>query len=129
MKNQHLPELSTYYNEISKFLPCKAGIKKSFICDLKERVSVFFEVHTDANMADVLEHFGRPEEIAATFLESLCPKDIKKVMSLKKVIITGFVTVLAFLLVYLVLSFIDGTRSSRGYLVEGAAYEHTYQQN
>lgn len=84
MSKQALNGLTLYFNEINKAIICKADMKKDFVDDLKERIGEFIEENPEANTDDIIAHFGQPEEIAKTFLETLEPSYIKKQLIGKK---------------------------------------------
>lgn len=60
-----------YLREANKHLPCPNSIKKPFLRQLEDELSIFCADHAGADTATLSEHFGSPEEVAEAFLSEL----------------------------------------------------------
>lgn len=104
-------ELADYFNEISDGLGPKARYKK-VVSDLKRDVNIYLSQHPNATMDKIYFEFGHPEDVIEDNVEIVPENKVAKaIMSPKQILalfMIFFIIILAFLLIFLVLDFIDG---------------------
>jgi len=120
-----LPEkkVESFIKEVDEHLLCQEPIKQKFLSDLKNDITEFVENNDVNDISSVYNQFGKPDEIARGFLDSVDPKSIKKATKWKKVLIIGVIVALMSLVIYMVISFIDGHSRSTGYYGETTVHE------
>ena len=68
-------------------------------------------------MAEVIEQFGKPEEIAATFFEQYDKNEIKRKVNVRRVIIAAAVTIVTVFVIIMIIALIDTHNSKSGYTI------------
>ena len=82
-------KLQTYYRTIGSFLPCSRKQKKLLLNGIQENVENFLLEHPDADIYEIENHFGTPEQIAAACLEeTTTPELLHKLRIKKRILIT-----------------------------------------
>ena len=88
--------LKRYYCSISKALPGPRKMKKQIVTHIKDSVSEYLSQNPDANFEAVQNHFGTPEQIASSYVDTQDAPVLLRKMSVKKkviAIVAGAVTV------------------------------------
>ena len=80
-------ELEHYRRQIKKSITVSSKEKDEMLRGLQTGIEEYLEQNPDATMEDVRAHFGEPCEIAAEFLPDVTPKDRKRFVRRKKVIL------------------------------------------
>jgi len=109
-------ELQPYYKDISKRLLCKRKVKRRFLLEFQNGVQELIDNHPNTTPQEVRSHFGTPEEIAGEFLASLHPNEVKRALNWKRVLLIGLGMALLLLVLYIVISLIDGHLAATGFL-------------
>lgn len=122
MNNTLKHKLGIYYKEISDGILCSGRQKNLFINDLKKEVDAFVDSTPDADMAEILSVFGSSEEIAAGFNSGLSQTEIKKRLSVRRVITVLLIAALAVWALFAVISLIDVHSEAHGYFTEELLY-------
>lgn len=80
-------ELNNYYRQIKKMLVCKRSEQKRFICSFADNVEEYLKDHPDADLTELQEIMGTPQEIADEFLANESADKIKKRISVFKLVL------------------------------------------
>ena len=90
-------EINRYIKDIKKELLYGTKESRQFLKELKQNVTDYAEENQNADMAQVPEQFGKPEDIAATFFEQYSKESIKKKVNIRRVVvIIGIVMLVLF---------------------------------
>lgn len=100
-------EINRYIKDIKKELLYGTKESRQFLKELKQNVTDYAEENQNADMAQVTEQFGKPEDIAATFFEQYGKEDIKKKVDIRKVLIITLIIALAIFIFFLICVFFD----------------------
>ena len=111
--------LKKYFRAIEDTVLCPGREKTAFINDLKAEVGDYLCNSPDADMEEIISVFGSPEEIAQGFNRELSSGEIKKRLSIKRIIIFAVIAVLVIWAVFAAVSFIDVHTEAHGYFTEG----------
>ncbi len=111
-------DLHVYFKEIDNLLICDRKNKKDFLADLKNDIDEFVQTESDANFNDILSAFGRPDEIAESFLKNTDVSNIKKKMNVKKLFLFLLLTVVLVYIIFIIASFIAVNTEAHGYYEE-----------
>ena len=71
-------ELTDYYRKIEKALPCSTETKKKILFDLKSNIAEYFDEYPEAEMSDIINHFGTPDLFASEYVASLEDAELNK---------------------------------------------------
>lgn len=93
-------ELTDYYRKIEKALPCSAETKKKILFDLKSNIAEYFDEYPEAEMSDIINHFGTPDLFASEYVASLKDAELNKKVHKSKWIKRGvIIAVIAFIVI------------------------------
>lgn len=84
-------ELTDYYRKIEKALPCSAETKKKILFDLKSNIAEYFDEYPEAEMSDIINHFGTPDLFASEYVASLEDAELNKKVHKSKWIKRGVI--------------------------------------
>ena len=107
-------EINRYIKDIKKELLYGTKESRQFLKELKQNVTDYAEENQNADMAQVTEQFGKPEDIAATFFEQYGKEDVKKKVNIRRVVIVAVVVALIALVFSLIIALIDGHIAGNG---------------
>ncbi len=88
-------ELTDYYRKIEKALPCSAETKKKILFDLKSNIAEYFDEYPEAEMSDIINHFGTPDLFASEYVASLEDAELNKKVHKSKWIKRGVIIAVA----------------------------------
>lgn len=71
-------EVKKYLKEVEKHIPFSSKQKRDFIILLNNNISELEERYKIITYEDVVEHFGKPEEVAHQYIASLDTMTLKK---------------------------------------------------
>ena len=119
-------KLRGYYSSIRSWLPCPRKMKRIILSDIRENVEFYLEENPDATIAQIQNHFGNPQQIAASYVSDLDMTKLLRDLRLRKRIFTAVITAVSAALIAALLLWGWGiTRSieethneSNGYFVE-----------
>ncbi len=90
-------EINRYIKDIKKELLYNSKQSREFLAGLRQNVCDFAAENENADIGAVKEHFGKPEEIAATFFEQYDKNEIKRKVNVRRVaVIVGIMMFLVF---------------------------------
>lgn len=111
-------QINKYIKDIKKELLYGTKESRQFLKELKQNVTDYAEENQNADMAEVTEQFGKPEEIAATFFEQYGKEDIKKKVNIRRVVIAAVAIIVAVLVIAITIELIDSHKSGVGFFSE-----------
>lgn len=88
-------ELTDYYRKIEKALPCSAETKKKILFDLKSDIAEYLDEYPEAEMSDIINHFGTPDLFASEYVASLDDAELNKKVHKSKWIKRGIIIAVA----------------------------------
>ncbi len=116
-------ELRVYFGEVDKAMFCNRKEKTAVLTQLKQRVEDYIAENNPASFAEIMQHFGTPEALAADFIGTAEPRKIRKITNIKKIIVAVSVVLVGAFVTYLSFEFVDSAMSRRG------TYEKTVIDN
>jgi len=108
-------EINRYIKDIKKELLYTTRESRQFLKELKQNVTDYAEENQNADMAEVTEQFGKPEDIAATFFEQYGKEDIKKKVNIRRVVVVTALVALVMVAVSLIVALIDAHIDTENY--------------
>lgn len=122
-------KLQTYYRTIGSFLPCSRKQKKLLLNGIQENVTFYLQEHPDADIYEIENHFGTPEQIAAACLEeTTTPELLHKLRIRKRIVITTCVALIICILFWgiaTITAAVEGINDINGYYEIGSAVEES----
>ena len=117
-------EINRYIKDIKKELLYGTKESRQFLKELKQNVTDYAEENQNADMAQVTEQFGKPEDIAKTYLADLSGSvGMRKAINKKKVFIVGVVAMLLIWLIFVVAALIDSYIEGPVVIIHGSGIE------
>lgn len=116
-----------YLDEVSKNLLCSKPQKKQFIAELSADVDEFIDNCGELSAEILVEEFGSPEEVAASFTGRMKHSELKSKLSNKRTVLLAVIAGI----ILLVAAIVIGVRCYQrweffshpdGFTVEGPAY-------
>ncbi|MCL2153977.1 MAG: hypothetical protein FWH57_13700 [Oscillospiraceae bacterium] len=92
-------ELRKYYKEIEKKLCCPKAMRAKFASDIRRMVSDFLNENPNASFVEVKHFLGEPDDIVATFIESIDSSVISRHTKKERYIKTGGILLLVAMLI------------------------------
>lgn len=90
--------LQRYYRKIQRKLPTNGTVSKSIMASIRHSVEDYLHTHPDADEQALLEHFGDPETIAASFIACADIKELlaeyRKQQKIFRIILAAILTAL-----------------------------------
>lgn len=87
-------EIKKYINKVSKYLLCDNTMKRKFLRDFKTDVLEYAKAENISDIDKIKAHFGEPEKIARAFLMESDIRDIKKRLTVKRIILISAIIVI-----------------------------------
>lgn len=117
-------EINRYIKDIKKELLYGTKESRQFLKGLRQSVADFAEENPNAEMAQITEQFGKPEDIAKTYLTDLSGSvGMRKAINKKKVFIVGVVAMLLIWLIFVVAALIDSHIEGPVVIIHGSGIE------
>ena len=88
-----------YCRQVRQLLPCSGRVKRSIAAQLENRLANYLAENPDADYEQIKLHFGAPETVAASYIESTGTAEILKSLRIRKRIVRIIVMVAVFMLV------------------------------
>lgn len=115
--------LRKYFRSISSLLPCGGKQKRLILGTARNNVAVYLQDHPDADFAQIQQHFGTPEEIAAAFVSDMdMPELLGALRSRRRVFVAVIAALIAALLLWgggVALTVADQHNANPSYFVDG----------
>ena len=106
-KRQMPPQLRKYDKKIHSIIPRNYPHRQEILSSIRQDITSYFSEYPAVSYEDIIEHFGTPEEMALSFVETLSMEDIishtrrqRKIHILFVSILVGLGTILLALIVY-----------------------------
>lgn len=75
MNTQNNP-LRTYCRRVSRLLPWGGRQKRALLAQLRQELTAFLREHPEAGEAELTARFGKPEDLAASYVENAGTKKV-----------------------------------------------------
>lgn len=118
-------DIDRYLSQVKSHLPCRKADKDAILEDIKLAIFEFTENFETANIDDIYNRFGSPEEIAKAYLSDADPKKITKAINIRKVLVMATVIALALLAITFIITIIDNHSGKIIYYESGIVEEIT----
>ena len=93
--------LKRYIRSISNALPCSGKTKKQIVSQIRESIDGYLLENPEADLATLQAHFGTPQQIASSYVDSQETSALLRKMRTRKYILSIFAGVMAiFLLIW-----------------------------
>ena len=113
-------KLRRYYWEVSNLLPCNPRIKQTLMDEIKENIDQFLEEYPDADYDVIVQRFGTPQQIAASYLEEMDPQEVLNKLNTRKriagIVTAGVVLFVVLCGIWVLLFAADVMNSAESYL-------------
>ena len=119
-------DIEKYLSQVKAYLPCRKADKTAIIKDIRQAILEFAENSGTETIDDIYNRFGTPEDIAKAYLSDTEPRNIKKAINVRKVIIAAVVAFLLILLGFLIAVFLDLHGDGNGTVTVTLLEEGTY---
>lgn len=100
----HNPSAKKYLRRVRRVLPCVGKMKKEMMNMAACDISAFLQEQPEADYETIESRFGKPETIAAAYVENMGTAEILKKMYIRKRIMTALLLVLVFVVVTWILA-------------------------
>lgn len=94
-----MQEVENYLRELNRHLDCPKRIRKPFLDKTRQMAEDFVQGKPDATPQELMDYLGKPRELAQGFLESLDEEIIEPYKSRKKLLLRGWIAILAIALI------------------------------
>ena len=116
MSNKHL---NKYCRSIRSWLPCSGKLKKQILEEIRSNVSAYLEEAPSADYNALVQRFGSPQQIAATYVDELSTNELLHDLRIRKRIVNIVFTCAALILTIWVgivtIAMIDNQNSDNSY--------------
>ena len=116
-------QINKYIKDIKKELLYVTKESRQFLKELKQNVTDYAEENQNADMAEVTEQFGKPEDIAATFFEQYSKDGIKRKVNIRRVVVVAVAVAVAIFSITMIIVIIDSNNSNIDHIYIGQAQE------
>lgn len=107
-------DIEKYIDEVEDYLVCLKKSKQKVIDEIRNSIYVYAEENGIADIKEVYEHFGTPEEIASQHLSAVDPKKIKKAVSIKRVFTVAMAIIVLMVAAMIIIELIDCHKDTHG---------------
>ena len=77
-------EMKKYIRATKRFLDCPKNYRDMFIQEMEHDLTQFIQENDSVEMADIINYFGTPQELARTYLDCVPEKDMRDYALKKK---------------------------------------------
>ena len=116
MSNKHL---NKYCRSIRSWLPCSGKLKKQILEEIRSNISAYLEEAPSADYNALVQRFGSPQQIAATYVDELSTNELLHDLRIRKRIVNIVFTCAAIFLTiwfsFTTIALIDNQNSAHGY--------------
>ena len=116
MSNKHL---NKYCRSIRSWLPCSGKLKKQILEEIRSNVSAYLEEAPSTDYNALVQRFGSPRQIAATYVDELSTNELLHDLRIRKRIVNIVFTCAALILTIWVgivtIAMIDNQNSDNSY--------------
>ncbi|MBR3974971.1 MAG: hypothetical protein IKJ88_03820 [Clostridia bacterium] len=108
-------DIEKYISDVGTHLFCLKKNKKAVLADMREAICEFTENNEVNSIDDIYKRFGTPEEIAKAYIADTEPKNIKKAVNIRKLIVIAVVIALVMLAVSFAIAIFDSHKQNISY--------------
>lgn len=87
--------LQRYYRRIRSYLPCTRKQKQRIMGELHNRIADYLTENLEADLTQIEAHFGKPESIAAAYVDDMDTEELLSALRIRKRITTIIVSTIA----------------------------------
>lgn len=117
MSNKHL---NKYCRSIRSWLPCSGKLKKQILEEIRSNVSAYLEEAPSADYNALVQRFGSPQQIAATYVDEISTAELLHSLRIRKRILTITAATLAAAFfvwtTFVAVTISDEIKSENGYI-------------
>lgn len=118
-------DLKKYLAQVGRYLICSNKQKRKILKIIKASATDFIIENNILDLDELNERFGKPEDVAKTYLPDAKPDDIIKAVSKKKVFIIAIVIALVIFAAGVIAIVVENNKEHGYIIVEGPANEIT----
>lgn len=111
-----------YFRQVKKHIPIGGTRRKEFLANMQDSLVAYSARNPDADLADYYEQFGRPDDIAISFLSEMPYAEINRKIRIgrKVLIIMMCITLVTAIALSLTVAYMvtENQNSHDGYVVE-----------
>ncbi len=126
-------EIKRYLREINRLLPATSQVRKKIKAMISENLNNRINESPNKDISKVIEEFGTPDTVAASYIEEMGTAEILKGYQKRKTIITivtvGVTAALLTIIVGLALAVADAHKSNNGYYHIETSVSEEYGSN
>lgn len=118
---RHSRAVRHYLREIRGWLPCSGKLKRGILKRIASTVREYVMDNPNVSYEGLTEHFGIPQQIAATYVEEMGTGELLRDLRIRRKIVRIVVTTAAFLICLwaglVIASYVDHHKDVNGYLI------------
>lgn len=119
-------DIEKYMRAVEEYLVCPKEQKEKVLSEIRNSIYVYAEEKGIADISEIYDRFGTPEEIASQALSTVDPKMIKKALSIKRAVIAALAIIVSMVAAMIIIELIDCHKDTHGTfeetLIVGEAY-------
>jgi len=104
---KHTRELHYYYNNILNLMPCNNKVKQRLLLEIKSNIEDFVNTNPECSFQNIIEHFGSPQDICDSFIETINAQEIRKKMKISKILKVVIILIATTILLFITILFIE----------------------
>lgn len=98
-----MKELTQYYRQIKRWLPCNRSLKKRLMANIHATTEEYLAHNPAADFTAVQAHFGTPQQIAVALVDEMDTAELLRSLLIRRRIVNIILTcVIAILAIWLV---------------------------
>ena len=122
-------DIEKYMRAVEEYLVCLKEQKEKVLSEIRNSIYVYAEEKGIADLSEIYDRFGTPEEIASQALSTVDPKMIKKALSIKRIVAIALTAIVVSFIVFLVVMFMDAHKDNHGTFEETMIVGEAYTLN
>lgn len=107
-------DIEKYMRAVEEYLVCPKEQKEKVLSEIRISIYVYAEEKGIADISEIYDRFGTPEEIASQALSTVDPKMIKKVLSIKRAVIAALAIIVSMVAAMIIIELIDCHKDTHG---------------
>lgn len=107
-------DIEKYMRAVEEYLVCPKEQKEKVLSEIRNSIYVYAEEKGIADISEIYDRFGTPEEIASQALSTVDPKMIKKVLSIKRAVIAALAIIVSMVAAMIIIELIDCHKDTHG---------------
>lgn len=107
-------DIEKYMRAVEEYLVCPKEQKEKVLSEIRNSIYVYAEEKGIADISEIYDRFGTPEEIASQALSTVDPKMIKKALSIKRAVIAALAIIVSMVAAMIIIELIDCHKDTHG---------------